>query len=510
MQDWSEGYVSDIGYTYGYYKALNHTNARLPLLNKGVRLPHVKNACELGFGQGISINLHAAASDCDYFGTDFSPTQVNFAKQFSKNSGAELYDESFEQFCKRTDLPKFDFISLHGIWSWISEENRLLIQDFFSNKLNVGGVVYISYNTYPGWSMFSPIRNLMSQHSEILGPPGGNSDQRVSNSLDFVQAILNTNPIYLQENPALGDKVDTLKKLNKSYLAHEYFNQNWKPDFFSEMAKVMESSKMEYVCSSRIFNQLNHLCFTQEQNTLLNSIENTTLRECVKDLIQNVQFRQEYWIKGSSKLTRYEQEEFIKNERVILTAPVSKLSREYQCPVGNAVLDENIFNCVTHLLADNEIHSIGELTAKASEKGMTLAQVLEVIIVFMDSDLVTSVQDDESNLASGNSCKLINEQIIQLSKSREDVNCLASPVTGGGIIASRIEQLILLGMSQGLEVVDDLANYVAEILESQGHAVVFEGKVIEGKAECVKQLKIMITEFLETKLPILKNLRVIS
>jgi len=33
------------------------------------------------------------------------------------------------------DLPDFDFIGMHGIWSWISEEDRALIVEFIRRKL---------------------------------------------------------------------------------------------------------------------------------------------------------------------------------------------------------------------------------------------------------------------------------------------------------------------------------------------------------------------------------------
>ena len=67
-------------------------------------------------------------------------------------ASANLSDESFEEFCRRQDLPDFDFIGLHGIWSWVSDKNRQVIVDFIRRKLKVGGVVYVSYNTQPGWA----------------------------------------------------------------------------------------------------------------------------------------------------------------------------------------------------------------------------------------------------------------------------------------------------------------------------------------------------------------------
>ena len=70
----------------------------------------------------------------------------------ASGAAAKLFDQAFAEFCARPDLPDFDFIGLHGIWSWISDENRAVIVDFIRRKLKVGGVLYISYNTQPGWA----------------------------------------------------------------------------------------------------------------------------------------------------------------------------------------------------------------------------------------------------------------------------------------------------------------------------------------------------------------------
>jgi SAM-dependent methyltransferase len=153
MSDWTSGYVADIGYTFGYYAELNPLRVRLAFLNQGLVFPEVGTACELGFGQGLSANLHAAASLTQWHGTDFNPSQAGFAQELSAASGAsaQLFDEAFAEFAQRPELPAFDYIGLHGIWSWISDENRQIIVDFVRRKLKVGGVLYISYNTLPGW-----------------------------------------------------------------------------------------------------------------------------------------------------------------------------------------------------------------------------------------------------------------------------------------------------------------------------------------------------------------------
>ena len=57
---------------------------------------------------------------------------------------AFTFDDAFADFCQRDDLPEFDYIGLHGIWSWISDDNRKIFVDFNRRKLAVGGVLYNS------------------------------------------------------------------------------------------------------------------------------------------------------------------------------------------------------------------------------------------------------------------------------------------------------------------------------------------------------------------------------
>ncbi|MDA0762638.1 MAG: methyltransferase, partial [Proteobacteria bacterium] len=60
MLRYKDGYVLDITYTKGYFEALNPLKAKLVFLQQDQTFPEIKNACELGFGQGVSVNFHAA------------------------------------------------------------------------------------------------------------------------------------------------------------------------------------------------------------------------------------------------------------------------------------------------------------------------------------------------------------------------------------------------------------------------------------------------------------------
>src|SRR5262249_26076874 len=202
--DWAAGYVTEVGYTFGYYRELSPGILRLASLAAGVAVPAGQplRYLELGFGQGLSINVHAAAVPGTFWGTDFNPGQVAHARALAEasGSGAVLLDESFEDLAARADLPEFDIIALHGVWTWISDENRRYIVDLIRRKLRAGGLVYISYNCFPGWAPAEPLRHLMSLHSELAGSEVTGTIGKIDGALAFARNIADSGALYFRSN----------------------------------------------------------------------------------------------------------------------------------------------------------------------------------------------------------------------------------------------------------------------------------------------------------------------
>lgn len=510
MNDWASGYVSDIGYTYGYYTELNPLRSKLALLNSGVIAPDFETACELGFGQGVSTNIHAASTECAWYGTDFNPSQAGFAQELARasNNNASLYDEAFSEFCYRTDLPDFDFIGLHGIWSWISDENRKVIIDFIRRKLKVGGILYISYNTMPGWAAFAPMRKLMTQHAEVIGSEGRGIVNRIDGALEFTEQLLKTNPQFLQANPQIGERINKLSDQNRHYLAHEYFNRDWHPMHFSEMLNSLESAKVGYASSANYIDQIEGINYTEDQRTFIQTVPDAMLRESVKDFMTNAQFRKDYWIKGVRKQSLFDQTNRFKDESIILCTKKETVPLTVPCALGEANLAANVYNVVLDSIGDYKEHKIGDVFESVKSEIKTFPQLAEVIITLAHSGHINTVQKNPS-VRCVESSQSLNSHIMNLSKSTSDQAFLASAVTGGGIPVSRLEQLYLLATKSGNQSAQEISEFVWEILEAQNQRVLKEGKTIEGIEENKGELRSQIDTFLEDRLEILQNLKVV-
>lgn len=511
MSDWTAGYVADIGYTFGYYSELNPQRVKLAFVNKGLVFPEFGAACELGFGQGLSANLHAAATVTEWHGTDFNPAQAGFARELAEvsGSGAKLYDEAFADFATRSDLPDFDYIGLHGIWSWISDENRAVIVDFIRRKLKVGGVLYISYNTLPGWAAFAPMRHLMTEHAEVIGSEGRGIVSRINDAIDFADKLIATNPLFARANPQVGERIKKLKDQNRHYLAHEYFNKDWHPMHFATMAEWLEPAKLSYACSAHYLDHIDGINLSADQQKFLSEIPDAMFKESVRDFMINQQFRRDYWVKGARRMNILEQAELMREQRVILVAHRPDVSLKVTGSLGEAEMNAGIYGPILDELADHKPKTLGQLEMALKAKNVTFGQIMEATMILSGAGHVLPVQDDAvANKARKHTDK-INQHILKKARGSGDIGYIASPVTGGGILLSRFYQLFLLAMASGKKQPAEWAQYAWNLLATQGQKILKDGKPIDSPEDNLAELTAQANAFNTKTLPILKALQIV-
>lgn len=510
MSDWTEGYVADIDYTHGYYTELNPQRIRLTLLNAGLVAPDIHTACELGFGQGLSVNLHASAGSAQWCGTDFNPAQAGFAQDLATAGGhnARLFDEAFAEFAARTDLPDFDFIGLHGIWSWISDQNRAVIVDFLRRKLKVGGVLYISYNTQPGWAQMLPMRHLLTEHAEAMGSPGGGIVPRIDAALEFAERLLATNPLYSRANPQVADRLGRMKAQDRHYLAHEYFNRDWHPMPFARMAEWLAPAKLCYAGSAHYLDHVDAVNLTADQQTFLAGLPRGNFRQTVRDFMVNQQFRRDYWIKGARQLSGLEQAEQLRAQRLVLTSVRNEVKFTVAGSIGEAGLNEDVYRPFLDLMADHRVRTLQQIEQELLPRGLTNAQILQAAFVLVGKGDLAPAQEARTIEKRAGATARLNAWLLNKARGSKDIAYLASPVTGGGIVVNRFQQLFLLALQRGAKQPADLAAFVWRLISGQNQRLIQQGKQLMSDEENLAELSRQATEFMEHRLSLLKALQV--
>jgi SAM-dependent methyltransferase len=511
IDDWTSGYVADIGYTYGYYPELNPLNTRLSFLYGGVAPPKVATACELGFGQGVSVNVHAAASPVHWWGTDFNPAQAGFAQSLAEASGAraDLFDESFAEFCARDDMPQMDYVGLHGIWSWISDENRAVIVDFVRRKLKVGGVLYVSYNTQPGWAAMVPMRDLFVEHAAVMGSPGQGRVSRVDAALAFTEKLMAANPAFARANPSVNERLKKLMAHNRNYLAHEYFNRDWEPMSFARMAQWLGPAKLSFAGSAYCMDPVDAMNLTADQQALLAGIPDPSFRQTVRDFCMNQGFRKDYWVKGARQLTTPEQIDALRRLTVVLMAAKPDVTLKATGAQGEMNLNEEIYNPVLEMLGDHKPRTLAELEAGLKGSNVTFGQLIQAIMVLAGKGVVQSVQEAAAIDLSKVSSEKLNRALMTGAAFGKEVAYLSSPVTGGGVSMPRFHQLFAAAILEGKKKPEEWARDVWAILAAQSQQILKDGKALATPEENIAELTAQAKEFSTKRLPVLKALKIV-
>lgn len=407
-----------------------------------------------------------------WYGTDFNAAHAGFARQLAMASGADvgLFDDSFEDFAHRRGLPDFDFITLHGVWSWISDRNRALIVDFVRRRLKAGGVLYVSYNALPGWAAFSPVRHLMAEHANRAGAEGRGTAARIDDAIRFAEKLLATDPEYARRNPQVLERFEVLLKEDRRYLAHEYFNRDWVPMHFDTVARWLEPAAVRYACSAAVNDHVDFLNLTGRQRTLLGEIGDAGFRESVRDFIIDRAFRRDYWVREVRPLSERERAEALRQERVISVVPRLELPLKARAALvlNKAGPGEAVYAPILDRLADRKAVSLGELEQAVMHKGISLMQVLDAVMLFASCDLIVAAQDEGATAGARPRTNKLNAHLIEQARLSGDIGDLASPVTGGGVRVERLEQLFLAALRQGATQPDDWVRAASKITVTGG------------------------------------------
>lgn len=113
---------------------------------------------------------------------------------------------------------------------------------------------------------------------------------------------------------------------------------------------------------------------------------------------------------------------------------------------------------------------------------------------------VSLAQDSSVIEKSRRTSENLNRHLMTYAIDSGEIAFLGSPVTGGGHVVGRFEQLFLSAMNQkqGLKAVD-LGKSVWKILQQQGQKLVREGKAIETEEENITELVKQAEVFLEKR-----------
>ena len=490
MIDWSDGYHTEALYTYGYYKELSPSLQKLAVLLAGYEtLPSTENDVhmELGFGQGISINIHAASQQGSYIGNDFNPSHVAHAQLLAhaSHSHIELSDASFAQMDARTDLPMCNSISLHGIWSWINDENRQHIVNIIQKHLKPGGIVYNSYNSISGHAGFLPWRHMMWQHYQ---QQTGTALERIDHTIKHFSAMFESNPSLLDNNPALKSTWERIQSADRHYLLHEYFNANWDCFSLSQVNELMQTAKLQFVGTTTSNAYINHLAMDENRLAQVQAQPNVLAAESWRDVLLGNTFRQDLYIKGGESLSPQGILRRLQKLRFVCTVTEDLFTNFLFNPQDSRHFNADLFDPIKAELVNDAYapKSFAQLQAAVGSK-YTWQQILQVVLLKIHAGHLQPCVEKETQQTRQQSHDL---NLALLGKLDDKISgvYVASPVTGMALTLEYIYAWCLRTWLQQADATqNDIAENIWQGLQAHGRVLVDEaGKSLSTREEHFK------------------------
>jgi SAM-dependent methyltransferase len=304
-------YVTDVPYLRDFKPYLAPAWLDHVALVGGVAPPSREGGfswCDLGCGQGVTAAILAATHPHGVFhGIDLMPAHIDHARHLAAEAGAGnvRFDAADFAAAAGLGLPGFDYIVAHGVYTWVDEASRRALLEFIDAHLRPGGLVYLSYNTMPGWAADLPVQYLLRLLTE-----GGDGDSgvRVAAAADFIRRLVAARAPALDRSYVAGELCEHPQDYAAPYLVHEFLHAGWQPVYVTELRAAVRAIGLEPVGSATLVENFDAWVLTDAAIAVLADIADPDRRELVRDFFLGQRFRADVFARDASKIDQSERE----------------------------------------------------------------------------------------------------------------------------------------------------------------------------------------------------------
>ncbi|MEI9966008.1 MAG: methyltransferase regulatory domain-containing protein [Caulobacteraceae bacterium] len=474
--DSAAGSIGDLGGAYGYCGELSPALIDFVLLLRGFEPPQRAGAryLELGVGQGLSLNIHAAATPGRYWGVDADAGRAAAAEAMARRSEADcrLSDAAVGAFAARDDLPEFDYIVLHEAWSGIGDAERDAVCDLVRRRLRLGGVFYVDYDVLPGAAAADQLRALFAIHQDTAA----DGDRGADAALAFAGRLAEAGARYFTATPAAAPLLQQIA--GRGAPAQACFERGRRPMYFAEICRRLAQAKLSFAASTALAEQVEALNLTDAQRRLVAEAGHPVRAETIRDHIRNQPARRDLFVRGARRLSAAEQRERLDEQRLVLAVPPAAVPMKVLAALGELTLREDVYRPLLSALAEDggRPKSIGDLSARPALQRLTRDALMEAVALMVGLRHVLPAQSPEAAQAALEPCARLTRHIVELARVREDIGHLPSPVAGAGVPVPRIEQLFLREWAAGERAPRAWADGAWAVLREGGQRLVKQGQ----------------------------------
>ena len=260
---------------------------------------------ELGSSCGGNIIPQALYNPTATFtGIDLSPTQVKHGNELIESMGLKnitLLEKNIMDIDET--FGTFDYIIVHGIWSWVPDVVKDKILNICSHNLSDRGIAYVSYNTYPGWKRLEQLRDIMLYSEKHA--PNDSLQERTVYTKNVLKLIAETMKLDERSTKISDYKIKNINRVlqsNDYYVGHEYLEAINDPVYVSEFIERAQQQGCAYIGDETLNRSfISWLDSDVEKNIRTLARDSYIDKEQYYDYVYDTQFRMALLTKGNNK-----------------------------------------------------------------------------------------------------------------------------------------------------------------------------------------------------------------
>ena len=207
----------------------------------------------LEIGSSYGGNLISQAlfyPQATFTGIEIAPTQVSVGKTYIDQLGItnlNLLEGDVNE--SHQHLGTYDYIIVHGFYSWVDEDTKDNFLRLCKEHLAENGILYMSYNTYPGWHKMDSMRALLEFANKDIDTLNHREKVRhgktVASKLGAI--MLEYDTVKNQQASFLQSLRQTLQKQD-CYVGHDHLEPVNTPVYFHQCMDHMAEHGFTYLC----------------------------------------------------------------------------------------------------------------------------------------------------------------------------------------------------------------------------------------------------------------------
>ena len=342
MTQEDDGYAADIPYLRDFKPMLAPAWLDHVALVAGIEPPTRTSQfawCDLGCGQGVTAAILAATHPLGIFhGIDSMPAHIDHARRLAEAAAIpnlQLHAVDFTA-ANALELPQFDYIAAHGVYTWIGPEAQCAVRRFIDCRLKPGGLVYLSYNAMPGWARDLPFQGLLKEFGRIFP---GDDFARLAAAAELARTLAGAGVASLAASFILKELQERPEDYPPAYLVHEFMPPAWQPLYVTEVRRDMGTIGLEPVGSATLNENFDWMVLDKAARQTLAAITDSDARELVRDYYLDQRFRCDVFARGNRQLGRDERAGRLLSSTFALARPMPTIRYTMTTPAGSLTYD---------------------------------------------------------------------------------------------------------------------------------------------------------------------------